>query len=87
MFLNNGFTFISCGDKLHFHSFQPSLHEFAIGRVCQELVEILLHNGFGLRSFLTQNVHILEYEWGLFESNDVMYMSDPISLLNAQLKE
>ena len=77
----------SSRDELHFHSFQPSLYEFAIGGVCQQLVQVLLHSGLGLRSFLTQHVHILEDERCLLESNDVMNVCDTITLLNAQLQQ
>ena len=85
--LNDGITFIPRVGELHFYSFQPSLHEFAIGGVCQQLVQVLLHCGLGFGSFLTQHVHVLEYEWCLFESNDVVNVSDAISLLNAQLQQ
>ena len=85
--LNDGLTFIPCCGELHFHSLQSSLHEFSIGGVCQQLVQVLLHCGLGFGSFLTQHVHILEYEWCLFESNDVVNVSDAISLLNAQLQQ
>ena len=61
MLLNDGFTFIPCASELHLHSFQSSLHEFAIGGVCQQLGEILFHGGLGLRSFLTQYVHCNAY--------------------------
>ena len=67
MLLNDGLTFIPCVSELHFHSFQPSLHEFAIGRVCQQLVQVLLHSGLGFGSFLIQQVHIFEYEWSMFQ--------------------
>ena len=87
MLLNDGFTFIPCVSELHLHPFQSSLHEFAIGRVCQQLVEVLLHSGLGFGSFLTQHVHVFEEEWSLFESNDVVNVSDAISLLNAQLQQ
>ena len=52
-----------------------------------KLIQVLLHNGLGLCSFLTQHVHILEYEWSVFESNDVVNVSDTTSLLNVQLQE
>ena len=87
MLLDDGLAFIPCASELHLHSFQPSLHEFAIGGVCQQLVEVLLHGGFGLGSFLTQHVDILEDEGCLFESNDMVNVSDAISLLNAQLQQ
>ena len=87
MLLNDSFTFIPSVSELHLHLFQPSLHELAIGGVYQQLVQVLLHGGLGLRSFLTQHVHIFEYEWCLFELNDVMNVSDAISLLNAQLQQ
>ena len=48
MFLNDCLSFISCGGKLHFHLFQPCLHEFDICRLCQQLVQVLLHSGLGL---------------------------------------
>ena len=83
MFLNDNLAFIPSGDKLHFHSFQLCLHEFAIGGVCQQLVKVLLHSSFGLGSFLTQHIHIFEYEQSLFESSGVMNVRDPIILLNA----
>ena len=67
MLLNNGLAVIPCGGELHFHSFQSSRHIFAKCRVCQQLVEDLLHSGVGFGSFLTQHVHILEYEWSLSE--------------------
>ena len=67
MFLDHCLAFIPCGGELHFHSFQSSLHIFAKCRVYQQLVEDLLHNGVGFGSFLTQHVHILEYEWSLSE--------------------
>ena len=85
--LDDGFAFIPRVGELHFHSFQSSFHELAIGRVCQQLVQVLFHCGLGLRSFLTQHVHVLEYEWCLFESNEVVNVSDAISLLNAQLQQ
>ena len=87
MFLNDCLSFIPCVSELHFHPFQLYLHEFAIGRVCQQLVQVLLHGGFGIGSFLTQHVHIFEDERCLLESNDVVYVSDPISLLNTQLQQ
>ena len=86
MLLNDGFTFIPRVSKLHFHSFQPSLHEFAIGGVCQQLVQVLLHCGLGFGSFLTQHVDIFEDERCLFESNDMVDVCDAIFLLNAQLQ-
>ena len=49
---------------------QSSLHEFSIGGVCQQLVEVLLHSGLGLGSFLTQHVDVFEDERCLFESNE-----------------
>ena len=52
-----------------------------------KLIQVLLHNGLGLCSFLTQHIHILEYEWSVFESNDVVNVSDTTSLLNVQLQE
>ena len=87
MLLDDCLTFIPCVGELHFHSLQTSLHEFAIGGVCQQLVQVLLHGGLGLRSFLTQHVHIFEDEGCLFESNEVVNVSDAISLLNAQLQQ
>ena len=87
MLLNDGFTFIPCCGELHFHSFQPSLNEFAIGGVCQQLVQVLLHSGLGLGSFFTEHVDVFEYEGCLFESNDAVDVSDAISLLNAQLQQ
>ena len=87
MLLNDGFTFIPRVSELHFHSFQSSLHEFAIGGVCQQLVQVLLHSGLGLGSFLTQHVHVLEDKWCLLESNEVVNVCDTISLLNAQLQQ
>ena len=35
MLLDGSFAFIPCGGELHFHSIQPSFHQFAICRVCQ----------------------------------------------------
>ena len=87
MLLNDGFAFIPRASELHFHSFQSSLHELVIGVVCQQLVEVLLHGGLGLRSFLTQHVHVFEDERCLFESNEVVNVRDAISLLNAQLQQ
>ena len=87
MLLNDGLAFISCVSELHFHLYQSSLHELAIGGVCLQLVQVLLQSGFGLCSFLTQHVDVLEDERCLLETNGVMYVSDPISLLNTQLKE
>ena len=55
--LNDDLTFIPCVSELHLHPFQPSLHEFAIGGVCQQLVQVLFYSGLGLGSFLTQHVH------------------------------
>ena len=57
MLLNNCLTFIPCVSELHFHSLQSSLHEFAIGGICQQLVQVLLHGGLGLGSILTQHVY------------------------------
>ena len=85
--LDDGFAFISCASELHLHSLQLSLHEFAIGGVCQQLVQVLLHGGLGLRSFLTQHVQVFEDERCLLESNDMVDVSDAISLLNAQLQQ
>ena len=85
--LNDCLTIIPCVGELHLHSFQPSLHEFAIGGVCQQLVEVLLHCGLGFGSFLTQHVHIFEDERCLLESNEMVNVSDAISLLNAQLQQ
>ena len=48
-------------------------------------LEVLLYSGLGFGSFLTQHVHILEDEWCLLESNEVMDVSDSITLLNSQL--
>ena len=45
------------------------------------------HNDLGLGSFLTQHVHIFEYEWSLSELNNVINVTDTITLLNAQLNE
>ena len=87
MLLNDCLEFIPRVGELHFHPFQPSLNQFAIGRVCQQLVQVLLHSGFGFGSFFTQHVDIFEYEWSLFESNDVMNVSDAISLLKTQLQQ
>ena len=87
MLLNDGLAFIPCVSELHFLSLQPSLHEFAIGGVCQQLVQVLLHGGLGLGSFLTQHIHVLEYEWCLLESNEVVNVRNAISLLNAQLQQ
>ena len=87
MLLNDGFAFIPRCCELHFHPTQSSLHEFAIGGVCQQLVQVLLHGGLGLGSFLTQHVDVLEDERCLFESNDVVDVRDAISLLNAQLQQ
>ena len=70
MLLDDGLTFIPRVSELHFHSLQSSLHEFAIGGVCQQLVEVLLHGGLGLGSFLTQHVDVFEDERCLFESNE-----------------
>ena len=85
--LNDCLSFIPSSGKLHFYLFQSNLHEFVIYRICQQFIEVLFHSGFGLSSFLTQHIHILEYEWSLLESNDMMNVSDSISLLNIQLKE
>ena len=41
MLLNDGLAFIPCVSELHFHSFQSSLHEFSIGGVCQQLVQVI----------------------------------------------
>ena len=90
MLLNDCLAFIPRVSELHFHPLQPSqpsLHEFAIGGVCQQLVEVLLHGGLGLGSFLTQHVDVLEDKRCLFESNDVVNVSDTISLLNTQLQQ
>ena len=35
MLLDDSLAFIPCGGELHFHSFQFSLHEFAICQLCQ----------------------------------------------------
>ena len=70
MLLNDCFTFIPCCYELHFHSLQSSLHEVSIGGVCQQLVEVLPQSDSGLGSFLTQHVHVFEYERCLFESNE-----------------
>ena len=83
MLLNDCLAFIPCDGELHFHSFQSSFDEFAIGGVCQQLVEILLHGGLRFGSFLTQHVDIFEDERCLFETNEMMNVCDPISLLNA----
>ena len=85
--LDDCLAFIPRVSELHFHSFQSSLHAFAIGGVCQQLIQILLHSGLGFRSFLTQHVHILEDEWCLFKSNEVVNVRDTITLLNAQLQQ
>ena len=37
MLLNDCLTFILCVSELHFHPFQTSFHEFAIGGVCHSL--------------------------------------------------
>ena len=58
--LDDSLAFIPCGGELHFHSFQPSRHQFAICRVCQQLVQVLLHSGIELCSILTQQLHIFE---------------------------
>ena len=87
MLLDDCFAFIPCVSELHLHSYQPSLHQFAIGGVCQQLVQVLLHSGLRLRSFLTQHVHVFEYERCLFETNDVVDVSDAISLLKTQLQQ
>ena len=87
MLLDDCLAFIPRVSELHFHPLQSSLNEFAIGGVCQQLVQVLLHSGLGLGSFLTQHVNILEYEWCLFESNDVVNVSDAITLLNVQLQQ
>ena len=87
MLLDDGLTFIPRVSELHFHSLQSSLHEFGLGGVCQQLVQVLLHSGLGLGSFLTQHVDIFEYEWCLLESNEVVDVSDSITLLNAQLQQ
>ena len=87
MFLNDGLAFIPSVGKLHFHSFQPVLHEFAICQVSQQLVQVLLHSGLGICSFLTQLVHIFIYERRLFESNNEMVdVCDTITLLYAQVE-
>ena len=86
MLLNDCLAFIPRVSELHFHSFQSSLNQYAIGGVCQQLVQVLLHSGLGFGSFLTQHVDVLEYEWCLFESNEVVNVCDAISLLNAQLQ-
>ena len=85
--LDDGFAFIPCVSELHLHSFQSGLHEFAIGGVCQQLVQDLLHSGLGFGSFFTQHVHIFEDERSLFESNDVVNVRDAISLLKTQLQQ
>ena len=85
--LNDGLTFIPCCGELHFHSLQSSLHEFVIGRVCQQLVQVLLHGGIGFGSFLTEHIDILEDNRSLFESNDVVNVCDAISLLKTQLQQ
>ena len=87
MLLNDCLAFILCCYELHLHSLQSSLHEFAIGGVCQQLVEVLLHSGLELRSFFTQHVDILEYEWCLFETNDMVDVRNAISLLKTQLQQ
>ena len=87
MLLDDGLAFIPCVSELHLHPLQPSLNELAIGRVCQQFVQVLLHGGLGLGSFLTQHVHILKDERCLLESNDVVNVCDAISLLNAQLQQ
>ena len=87
MLLNDCLTFIPRVSELHLHPFQSSLHKFSIGGVCQQLVQVLLHSGLGFGSFLTQHVDILEDEWCLPESNDVVNVCDAISLLNAQLQQ
>lgn len=50
-------------------------------------MQILLHGGLRLGSFLIQRVHIFEYERGLLESNEVVYVRDTITLVNAQLEK
>ena len=85
--LNDGLTFIPCCGELHFHSLQSSLHQFVIGRVCQQLVQVLLHSGIGFGSFLTEHIDILEDNRSLFESNDVVNVCDAISLLKTQLQQ
>ena len=87
MLLNDCLAFIPRVSELHFHSFQSSLHEFAIGGVCQQLVQVLLYSGLGLGSFLTEHVDVFEYERCLFESNDVVDVRDAISLLKTQLQQ
>ena len=85
--LNDSLAFIPCVSELHLHSYQPSLHEFSIGGVCQQLVQVLLDCGLGYDSFLTQHVDVLEDEGCLFESNDVVNVCDAISLLKTQLQQ
>ena len=67
MFLDHCLAFIPCGGELHFHSFQSSRHEYIIGRVCQLLVQVLLHSGDTYGSLLIQHVYIFEYEWSVSE--------------------
>ena len=38
MLLNDGFTSISRASEFYLHPLQSSLHELAIGRICQQLV-------------------------------------------------
>ena len=87
MFLDDGFSFIPCACEFYFHALQSSFDKLAIGRVCQQLVQVLFHGCLGLGSFLTQHVHIFEDERSLLESNDMVNVSDAISLLNAQLQQ
>ena len=87
MLLDDCLAFIPRVSELHFHSFQSSLHEFAIGGVCQQLVQVLFYSGLGFGSFLTQHIDVLEDEGSLFESNDVVNVSDAISLLKTQLQQ
>ena len=85
--LDDSLTFIPRVSELHFHPLQSSLNEFAMGGVCQQLAEVLLHSCLGFGSFLTQHIDVLEDEGCLLESNDVVNVSDAISLLNAQLQQ
>ena len=67
MLLDDNLTFILCVSELHFHSFLSSFNKYAIGGICQQLVEVLLHSGIGLGSFLAYHVHIFVNKWSLSE--------------------
>ena len=87
MLLDDGLAFIPNDCQTSLSSVSGRSPQTCHRSSCQQLVQVLFHSGLGLCSFLTQHIHIFEYEWSLFELNDVMNVSDTISLLYVQLKE